>query len=143
MGASPFRILLVEDNPVDARITERVFLKRGGGEVSHVRDGAEAMAFLRREGDFADAFRPDLILLDLNLPKKNGRQVLAALKGNPALRRIPVVVLTTTEDREEVRNAYDNFANCFVTKPPELEDFTRVLEAIADFWLEIVQLPRR
>jgi chemotaxis family two-component system response regulator Rcp1 len=142
MRVSRVHILLVEDNPVDARITESVFTERYPSSFSQVRDGVEAMAFLRREGDFVDAPRPDLVLLDLNLPKKDGRKVLAEMKADPQLRRIPVVVLTTTQDQKEVHNAYDNCVNCFVTKPTELEEYTRVLEAIADFWLNIVELPQ-
>ena len=142
MRVSPVHILLVEDNPVDARITESVFTERYASSFSQVRDGVEAMAFLRREGDFVDAPRPDLVLLDLNLPKKDGRKVLAEMKGDPELRRIPVVVLTTTQDQKEVHSAYDNCVNCFVTKPAELEQYTEVLEAIADFWLNIVELPQ-
>ncbi len=142
MRVSPVHILLVEDNPVDARITESVFTERQDSSFSQVRDGVEAMAFLRREGDFVDAPRPDLVLLDLNLPKKDGRKVLAEMKGDPELRRIPVVVLTTTEDQKEVHDAYDKCVNCFVTKPAELEQYTWVLKAIADFWLNIVELPQ-
>jgi CheY-like chemotaxis protein len=106
-----------------------------------VKDGVEALAFLRREGDFADAPRPDLILLDLNLPKKDGREVLADIKADPTLRRIPVVVLTVSKDEEDILKSYDLYANCYVTKPINMEQFIAVVRSIEDFWLTIVKLP--
>jgi CheY-like chemotaxis protein len=124
----PIEILLVEDNPGDVRLTM-------------VKDGVEALAFLRREGDFADAPRPDLILLDLNLPKKDGREVLADIKADPTLRRIPVVVLTVSKDEEDILKSYDLYANCYVTKPINMEQFIAVVRSIEDFWLTIVKLP--
>jgi len=106
-----------------------------------VKDGVEALAFLRREGDFADAPRPDLILLDLNLPKKDGMEVLADIKADPTLRRIPVVVLTVSKDEEDILKSYDLYANCYVTKPINMEQFIAVVRSIEDFWLTIVKLP--
>jgi CheY-like chemotaxis protein len=106
-----------------------------------VWDGVEALAFLRQEGEYADAPRPDLILLDLNLPRKNGREVLAEIKEHPNLRRIPVVILTVSQAEEDVLRTYDLHANCYVTKPVDLEQFIKVVVSIEDFWLTIVQLP--
>ncbi len=136
------RILLVEDNPVDAHMAKEAFgASEGSQQLFLAKDGKEALAFLRREGQFAAAPRPDLLLLDLNLPKKDGRSVLAAIKQDSRLRRIPVVVLTTSQDRKDVFNAYDLHANCFVTKPSDIEQFNRVLKAIECFWLNVVELP--
>jgi len=137
------QILLVEDNPGDARLILEIFKEdRERKNISVVNDGAKALAFLRQEGGFADAPKPDLILLDLNLPRKDGREVLAAIKGDGNLRRIPVVVLTSSRDQEAVLTAYDLHANCFVTKPLDLERFTRVIESIEEFWLTVVELPK-
>ena len=138
----PIEILLVEDNPGDVRLTLEVMKDaRVRNHVSMVKDGVEALAFLRREGDFADAPRPDLILLDLNLPKKDGREVLADIKADPTLRRIPVVVLTVSKDEEDILKSYDLYANCYVTKPINMEQFIAVVRSIEDFWLTIVKLP--
>jgi chemotaxis family two-component system response regulator Rcp1 len=143
MNVRPVRILLVEDNPGDARLTQEVFkLNKMPKTLSVVEDGVEALAFLRQEGKYSDAPRPDLILLDLNLPKKDGRQVLAAIKSDTSLRRIPVVVLTTSRDQEDVLHAYDLNANCFLTKPVDFEQFAKLVEAIEEFWLKIVELPK-
>jgi chemotaxis family two-component system response regulator Rcp1 len=135
-------VLLVEDNPGDVRLTQEV-LK--GGKILNTlivaRDGVEAMACLHREGRFADLEPPDLILLDLNLPKKDGREVLAEIKADPALRRIPVVVLTTSRAEEDVLAAYDLHANCYITKPVQFDRFVEVVGSIEDFWLSIVRLP--
>jgi chemotaxis family two-component system response regulator Rcp1 len=135
-------ILLVEDNDGDIRLTQEA-LKEGrlNNRLSVATDGVEALAFLRREGKYADAPRPHLILLDLNLPKKDGREVLSAIKADPALRRIPVVVLTTSKAEMDVMRAYDEHANCFINKPVDLEQFLRVIRTIEDFWLSIVALP--
>lgn len=135
-------ILLVEDNPGDVRLT-REALKEAklGNELHVVEDGVEAMAFLRRRGAHRNAVRPDLILLDLNLPLKNGREVLAEIKNDPKLRRIPVVVLTTSQAEADVVKAYDLHANCYITKPVDLDQFLTVVRAIEDFWLTIVKLP--
>jgi chemotaxis family two-component system response regulator Rcp1 len=138
----PIEILLVEDNPGDVRLTLEVMKDaRVRNHMSMVKDGVEALAFLRREGDFADAPRPDLILLDLNLPKKDGREVLADIKADPTLRRIPVVVLTVSKDEEDILKSYDLYANCYVTKPINMEQFIAVVRSIEDFWLTIVKLP--
>ena len=138
----PIEILLVEDNPGDVRLTLEVMKDaRVRNHMSMVKDGVEALAFLRREGDFADAPRPDLILLDLNLPKKDGREVLADIKADPTLRRIPVVVLTVSKDEEDILKSYDLYANCYVTKPINMEQFIAVVRSNEDFWLTIVKLP--
>ena len=141
-AVAPIEILLVEDNPGDARLT-REALK--DGRVHHnlhvVSDGVEALAFLRGTGVHADAPRPDLILLDLNIPKMDGRQVLAEIKVDPDLVRIPVVVLTTSKAEEDIARSYDLHANCYINKPVDLDQFMTVVKAIEDFWLTIVRLP--
>jgi CheY-like chemotaxis protein len=138
----PIEILLVEDNPADVRLT-REALKEAKvvNRLSVVTDGEEAMAFLRRQGRHAEAPRPDLILLDLNLPRKDGREVLAEVKEDESLRSIPVVILTTSKSEEDVLRTYDLHANCFISKPVGLEQFLRVVESIEDFWLSVVRLP--
>jgi two-component system, chemotaxis family, response regulator Rcp1 len=135
-------ILLVEDNPGDVRLTEEA-LKEGKVLTNlHVaRDGVEAMAMLRREGRHAAVPRPDLILLDLNLPRKDGREVLADIRADPDLRRIPVVVLTTSAAEQDIIRAYDLHANCYITKPVDLDQFIAIVQSIEDFWLTIVRLP--
>ncbi len=141
---SPIRILLVEDNPADVRLTLEA-LKEGKiiNDLEVARDGVEALDFLYRRGAFADAPRPDLVLLDLNLPKKDGREVLADIKGDEDLKRIPVVVLTTSEAEEDILGSYNLHANCFISKPVDLEQFIKVVKTIEDFWLTIVSLPRQ
>jgi CheY-like chemotaxis protein len=135
-------ILLVEDNPGDARLTlEAMREAKVRNRIHVVEDGVEAMEFLRRQGRFGDAPRPDLILLDLNLPKKDGRAVLAEVKADPALKRIPVVVLTTSRAEEDVLRAYDLHANCYVTKPVDLEQFMKIVAQIEEFWVKVVTLP--
>ena len=140
----PIEILMVEDNPGDVRLT-REALK--GGKVSNemhvVEDGVAALDFLHRRGEHANAPRPDLVLLDLNLPKKDGREVLSAMKSDPALKAIPVVILTTSQAEEDVIRAYKLSCNCYVTKPVDFEQFTRIVQAIEQFWLTIVTLPPR
>jgi chemotaxis family two-component system response regulator Rcp1 len=138
----PIDILLVEDNPGDVRLTVEA-LKEGKvhNNLSAVGDGVKAMAFLRREGKYADAPRPDLILLDLNLPKKDGREVLAEIKADTKLKRIPVVILTTSKAEEDILKTYNLHANCYVTKPVGLDQFIEVVKAIEDFWLTVVKLP--
>jgi len=138
-------ILLVEDNPADVRLTQEA-LK----EAAHARtrlhvagDGVEALEFLHRQGDFAAAPRPDLMLLDLNLPRVDGRQVLAEVKGDPDLRRIPVVVLTTSPSEDDILHAYDQHVNSYIRKPVDLDEFLHVLKAIDDYWLGSVSLPPR
>ena len=135
-------ILMVEDNPGDVRLTQEA-LKEGKmrNKMHVVGDGVEALAFLRREGKYADAPRPDLILLDLNLPRRNGREVLAEIKEDPDLRRIPVVILTISQAEEDILKSYDLHANCYITKPVDLDQFIKVVKSIEDFWLTIVKLP--
>jgi chemotaxis family two-component system response regulator Rcp1 len=142
MNAKPIEILLVEDNPADVRLTKEA-LKEGKilNNMNVAKDGVEALAFLHREGKYGNAPRPDIILLDLNLPKKNGRDVLAEIKDDPALKRIPVVVLTTSKAEEDILRTYDLHANCFITKPVDLEQFMVVVRAIEYFWLSVVKLP--
>jgi CheY-like chemotaxis protein len=137
-------ILLVEDNPGDVRLTiEALRDGKVHNHLSVVGDGVEAMEFLRREGKFGGAPRPDLILLDLNLPRKDGREVLAEIKGDARLRCIPVVVLTTSQAEEDILKAYDHNANCYITKPVDFGQFVSVIKAIKDFWFSVVQLPLR
>ena len=139
----PIEILLVEDNPGDVRLTREILTETKVRNNLHVvSDGVEAMDFLRRSGKHRDAIRPDLILLDLNLPKKDGRQVLAEIKEDEDLKRIPVVVLTTSKAEEDVVRSYDLHANCYIAKPVDLEQFIAVVKAIEGFWLTIVRLPR-
>jgi len=135
-------ILLVEDNPMDALITREALKEaRVGNRLSVVEDGEEAMDFLRREGDFSDAPLPDLILLDLNLPTKDGREVPKEIKENPSLKHIPIVILTTSRAEEDILKSYQLHANCFITKPVDLEQFTSVIRSIEGFWFTIVKLP--
>lgn len=135
-------ILMVEDNPGDVRLTREALRDaKVRNHLSTVRDGVEALAFLRRQGPFSAAPRPDLILLDLNLPRKGGREVLAEIKEDPELRRIPVVILTTSRDEQDVLAAYNLHANCYVVKPVDLEQFVAIVKSIEDFWFEIVRLP--
>jgi chemotaxis family two-component system response regulator Rcp1 len=142
-SAFPVEILLVEDSPGDIRLTQEALRAAKLRNNLHVAvDGMEATSFLRREGKHANAPRPDLILLDLNLPKKNGQEVLADIKLDPRLRTIPVVILTTSADEEDVLKSYQLHANCYITKPVDLDQFLRVIRAIDSFWLTIVKLPR-
>ena len=135
-------ILLVEDNPGDARLTQEAMRDTKMTNLMHVvEDGVEAMEFLRRRGRYGDAPRPDLILLDLNLPKKDGRAVLAEIKTDSDLKRIPVVVLTTSRAEEDVMAAYDLHANAYVTKPVDLAQFIKIVALIDEFWINVVTLP--
>jgi chemotaxis family two-component system response regulator Rcp1 len=136
------QVLLVEDNPGDVRLTKEA-LKEGKllNQLTVVGDGVEALSFLRKEGIYVDALQPELILLDLNLPKKDGREVLAEIKADPNLRRIPVVVLTTSSSEEDILKIYDLHANCYITKPVDLEQFMGVVKSIEDFWVSVVKLP--
>ena len=138
----PISILLVEDNPGDVRLT-REALKDGKLAVNLrvAQSGEEAMTFLRREGKYADAPRPDLILLDLNLPKKDGREVLAEVKTDGELKQIPIVILTSSEADTDIAKCYNLHANCYVTKPVDLDQFTTVVKTIEDFWFTIAKLP--
>jgi CheY-like chemotaxis protein len=137
-------VLLVEDNPADARLTIEA-LREGKvlSHLHHVKDGVEALQFLRREGPWTEAPMPDVILLDLNLPRKDGREVLCELKADPVLRLIPVVVLTTSEAESDILKSYQLHANCYVTKPVDLDKFIEIVRTIEAFWLAIVKLPRQ
>jgi chemotaxis family two-component system response regulator Rcp1 len=137
-------ILLVEDNPADVRLTLEVFKdSRIANHISVVTDGEEALLYLRKKGKFADEPRPDLILLDLNLPKKDGREVLSEIKTDAELKTIPVIVLTTSDADQDVLKAYDSGVNSYITKPVDLDQFIRICHSIVDFWLMIVKLPTR
>jgi CheY-like chemotaxis protein len=136
-------ILLVEDNPGDVRLTRETLKDlKIVNKVSVAEDGEKALAFLRGEGPYAEARRPDLILLDLNLPKVGGQEVLAVIKGDPKLRAIPVVILTTSKDEEDIVKSYQSYANCYITKPVELDAFVKMIRSIEDFWFSIVRLPK-
>ena len=138
----PIEILLVEDSPSDTELTvEALAGAKICNRLSIVDDGVKAMEFLRRQGAYPNAPRPDLIMLDLNLPRKDGREVLAEIKADKALRTIPVVVLTTSQAEQDVLNAYSLSANCYITKPVDFRQFLEVVEAIENFWLTIVKLP--
>ena len=139
----PVEILLVEDNPGDVRLTKEA-LKEAKviNNLTVLKDGVEALAFLRHQGIYDNAATPHLILLDLNLPRKDGREVLAEIKADEKLKRIPVVVLTTSQDEQDVFKSYNLHANCYVTKPVDLEQFISVVKSIEDFWLGIVMLPQ-
>jgi CheY-like chemotaxis protein len=140
--ARSIEILLVEDNPADVRLTQEA-LKEGRvrNSLSVAQDGVEAMAFLRREGAYARAPRPDLVLLDINLPRMNGHEVLAEIKSDPLLKRIPVLVLTTSSADEDIHKAYGLHANCYITKPVGMDQFIRAIESLDDFWLSVATLP--
>jgi two-component system, chemotaxis family, response regulator Rcp1 len=142
--ARTVEILLVEDSPTDAELAIRA-LKQGklDNNVHHVEDGMEAMSFLRNDGEFSDAPRPDLILLDLNMPRMDGRQVLKAIREDEGLKAIPVVVLTTSDEESDVLTAYGLFSNAYIVKPVDLEKFFAVVRDIDAFWFRIVRLPKR
>jgi chemotaxis family two-component system response regulator Rcp1 len=136
-------ILLVEDNPGDVRLTQEALLEGKVKNRLHVaNDGVEALEYLRCQGKYKDAQKPDLILLDLNLPRKDGRQVLEEIKADLELRVIPVVVLTTSAAEEDVLRTYNLHANCYITKPVDLDQFLRIVKTIEDFWLSVVKLPK-
>jgi len=138
----PIVILLVEDNPGDARLTREGLSNSKVRNQLHVaRDGDEALAFLRHEGTFADAPTPDLVLLDLNLPRRDGREVLQEIKQDEALKHIPVVILTSSQAEEDILRTYRLHANCFITKPVDLEQLTKVVQGIEQFWFTLVKLP--
>ncbi|MEK6793987.1 MAG: response regulator [Spirochaetota bacterium] len=141
-SARPIQILLVEDSPSDAKLTMTALnLAKVANGMHHVDDGVKAMQYLRREGEYADVPRPDLILLDLNLPRKDGREVLAEVKNDPALSTIPVVVLTSSGAEQDVLRSYQLHANCYVTKPVKFEDFINVVQSIRHFWFSVVVFP--
>jgi two-component system, chemotaxis family, response regulator Rcp1 len=138
----PIEILLVEDNPGDVRLTQEALKDAKVVNTLHVvEDGVAAMDFLAQRGRYQQAPRPSLVLLDLNLPRKNGREVLAEIKQDPSLRTIPVVILTTSQAEEDVLRAYSLHANCYITKPVDFGQFTKIIRSIEDFWLTIVTLP--
>lgn len=141
-GGKPIEILLVEDHAFEAELTMKS-LKDGRvlNRVHWVEDGEEAMAFLRRQGPYAAAPRPDLILLDLRLPRMSGHEVLAEVKHDPGLKRIPVVIMTESDDEKDIVRAYDGYANCYVTKPVDVDKFIEAVRSIEDFWLSVVHLP--
>ena len=143
MNATAIEVLLVEDSPGDVRLTREAFKDAKVHINMHVAsDGMQAMAFLKREGEYANAPRPDMILLDLNLPKKDGREVLEEMKGSPTLKSIPVVILTTSSSEADILRSYLLHANCYITKPVGLEGFLTVVKSIDNFWLSVVKLPR-
>lgn len=135
-------ILLIEDNPADVLLIQEAFKEaRLGNRISIARDGEEALQYLQREGSFAGAVRPDLILLDLHLPKRSGREVLAEIKNDPELAEIPVIILTTSSEDEDIHQAYRLHANCYLTKPVDIDSFLALVRGIDEFWLTLVKLP--
>src|SRR5574341_952327 len=142
MNGEPIQILLVEDNPGDVRLTREAFKDGKVANTIHVvEDGEQALAYLRKQGKYADAQRPDIILLDLNLPKKDGKEVLPDIKNDPDLKRIPVVVFTASSAEKDILNSYNLNANCYITKPVSLDQFIEVVKCMINFWLTIVKLP--
>jgi DNA-binding response OmpR family regulator len=140
--ANLINILLVEDNPADARLIKEVFKDtKIKNELYVVKDGVDAMALLNQENEYANIPRPDVILLDLNLPRKDGREVLKELKEDDTLKSVPIVVLTTSSAEEDIIRTYNNHANCYITKPVDFDQFLKVINAIEDFWLTVVSLP--
>ena len=138
----PVEILLVEDNPGDVRLTKEAIKEaKIINNLNVVEDGVEALAYLRKKGKFKDANRPDIIFLDLNLPKKNGREVLAEIKQDINLKQIPVVILTVSKAEEDVIKTYELHANCFITKPVDMDQFIKVVKSLENFWFSIVKLP--
>jgi chemotaxis family two-component system response regulator Rcp1 len=139
----PIDILLVEDNPADVMLT-REALKESKISIilNVVMDGEEALLYIKRSGKYASVLIPDLILLDLNLPRKDGLTVLSEIKTDPILRRIPVIMLTTSDSEKDISNTYDNYANCYIVKPSDFRQFVNVIKTIEDFWLNIVKLPK-
>jgi chemotaxis family two-component system response regulator Rcp1 len=143
-GRHFIQILMVEDNPDDIELTvEALKDARVPNRLTVVQDGEEALSYLRCRGKYAQALRPDLILLDLNMPRKNGRDVLQEIKNDPKLKRIPVVILTTSQAEDDILHTYDLHANCYITKPMDFNQFLKVVRSIEDFWLTVVKLPPR
>jgi CheY-like chemotaxis protein len=142
--AKEIRILFVEDNEGDIVLTlEAMREAKISNNITVVRDGEEALKYLLREGKYADAGSPDLVLLDINLPKVDGKEVLARIKSDPALMTIPVVILTTSDSEKDILDSYHNHANCYITKPVDFKKFMEVVHTIKDFWISIVQLPKK
>lgn len=141
-NANPINILLIEDNPADIRLTQEV-LKEGkiNNVLNIATDGEEALCYLNKEGEFASSPTPDIILLDLNLPKKDGREVLSEIKSNPKLSQIPVIILTTSTAEKDIVTTYQHHANCYISKPVDFNQFIDVVRSIENFWLSIVKLP--
>ncbi len=140
----PIEILLIEDNPGDVRLTQECLRKsKIANRLSIVEDGVEATQFLQQEGKFAQSPRPDIILLDLNLPRKDGREILAEIKADQKLKHIPVLILTSSDAEADIHRAYELHANCYITKPIIFEDFIRIITSIENFWLSIVRLPEK
>ncbi len=141
-GETAVQILLVEDNPGDARLTEEALREaKVRNTLNHVENGIEALAFLRREGKYADAPRPDLVFLDLNLPRMGGREVLREIKNDPDLKRIPVVILTSSGAEQDILSTYQLHANCYITKPVDMQGFLTVVKSVENFWFSVVKLP--
>jgi chemotaxis family two-component system response regulator Rcp1 len=141
---TPIEILLVEDNPGDVRLTRETLKdNKISNRLSVVEDGEKALAYLRRQGGYSASARPDLILLDLNLPRIGGREVLAVIKADPKLCAIPVVVLTTSEADADIKTSYESHANCYISKPVALDAFIKVVRSIEDFWFDLVRLPKK
>jgi two-component system, chemotaxis family, response regulator Rcp1 len=144
MNSNIVNILLVEDNPADVCLTvEAIKECKMLNKLSVVTDGVEAMEFMQKKGKYADEPLPDLMLLDLNLPKKDGREVLAEIKQDPELKKIPIVILTTSKAEKDILMSYNHYANCYITKPVDLEQFVTVVKSIENFWLTIVKLPTK
>lgn len=140
---TPIEILLVEDNEDDVILTAQAFKKgKVGNHLNVAPDGVEALAFLRREGKYASAPRPDIILLDLNLPRMNGHELLKIIKTDPLFARIPVIILTTSKSEEDMLKTYEHHSNCFISKPVTMEDFEKVIRTVEEFWFVIVRLPQ-
>ena len=139
---SPIDILIIEDNEGDARLIKEVLSDGKIANLLHnVKDGVQAMEFLRKKGAYANVVKPDLIILDLNLPKKDGREVLSEIKNDPELKKIPVVIMTTSQAEEDILKSYNLHANCYITKPIDLNQFIKVIKSIEEFWFSIVKLP--
>lgn len=142
-SAEPINILIVEDNPGDARLAVEALTEgKITNNISIVQDGVEAISFLRREKGYSDTPRPDLILLDLNLPKMNGKDVLAIIKNDSKLKRIPVIILTTSDADQDISATYKLQANCYITKPVGFDQFIKVVQSVENFWLSVVKLPK-
>ena len=141
---SPIQILIIEDNPADVRLVKEVMRdSKILNEIHWVPDGVEAIAFLRRQGKYGDAPRPHIVFLDLNMPRKDGREVLREVKSDPNLRRIPIVVMTSSQAEEDIARAYDQHANCYIRKPIDFQQFHSVVKTIENFWFATVELPTR
>ena len=144
MDKVTIEILLVEDNPGDVELTREAFIEsRLSNHINVARDGVEALEYLRRKGVYANAVRPDIVLLDLNLPRKGGLEVLAELKADPDLRSIPIVVLTTSRQEEDIARSYHDHANCYISKPVDFDKFMGVVRSLENFWLTVVRLPSK